>query len=125
MIPIYFVVTGMTFDVDSLLSATGLALAALFLGLLVVVRGVSSFLWLAELGPRRTAGLALFGATALPLVVAIVDIGTGRGAIGEDVGASLVGAGMISVLVFPLLATTVVGAGRGAAPGGDDESGEY
>jgi Kef-type K+ transport system membrane component KefB len=125
MIPIYFVVTGMTFDVDSLLSATGLALAALFLGLLVVVRGVSSFLWLAELGPRRTAGLALFGATALPLVVAIVDIGTGRGAIGADVGASLVGAGMISVLVFPLLATTVVGAGRGAAPGGDDESGEY
>jgi Kef-type K+ transport system membrane component KefB len=109
LIPIYFVATGMTFDVDSLLSSTGLALAALFLGLLLVVRGTPSLIWLRDLGRRRTLGLALFGATGLPLIVAIVDIGTDRGAIGADVGASLIGAGMISVLVFPLLATTIVG----------------
>jgi Kef-type K+ transport system membrane component KefB len=109
LIPLYFVVTGMTFDLDSLLTATGLALAALFLALLLVVRGVSSLLWLRELGPRRTVGLALFGATGLPLIVAIVGIGTDRGAIADDVGASLIGAGMMSVLVFPLLATAVSG----------------
>ena len=109
LIPLYFVVTGMTFDLDSLLTATGLALAALFLALLLVVRGVSSLLWLRELGPRRTVGLALFGATGLPLIVAIVGIGTDRGAIDDDVGASLIGAGMMSVLVFPLLATAVSG----------------
>ena len=80
LIPIYFVVTGMTFDLDSFLTATA-CLAALFLGLLLVARGASAFLWLRDLRPRQTLGLALFGATGLPLIVAIVDIGTDRGAI--------------------------------------------
>jgi Kef-type K+ transport system membrane component KefB len=105
LIPIYFVVTGMNFDLDSLLTTTGLSLAALFLGLLVVVRGASSLLWLRELGPRETLSLGLFGATGLPLIVAIAGIGIDRGAMAVDVGASLIGAGMISVLVFPLVAT--------------------
>ena len=109
LIPIYFVVTGMNFDLDSLLSPTGIALAALFLALLVVVRGMPALLWLRELGTRRTLSLALFSATGLPLIVAIVGIGTDRGAIGGDVGASLIGAGMISVLLFPLVATAIVG----------------
>ena len=109
VIPIYFVVTGMDFDLDSLLTARGLGLAALFLALLLVVRGASSLLWLRRLGRERTLRLALFGATGLPLIVAIVGIGTDRGAIASDVGASLVGAGMISVLLFPLLATAGLG----------------
>jgi Kef-type K+ transport system membrane component KefB len=115
LIPIYFVTTGMMFDLDGFLSASGLALAAVFLGLLVVVRGVSSLLWLRELGPRPTVALAFLGATGLPLIVAIVGIAVERGAIGTDVGASLVGAGMISVLVFPLLAIRIVGR-EGASP---------
>ena len=32
-----------------------------------------------------------------------------RGAIADDVGTSLIGAGMISVLLFPLVATAIVG----------------
>jgi Kef-type K+ transport system membrane component KefB len=120
LIPIYFVVTGMNFDLDSLLSATGLALAALFLTLFVVVRGTSALLWYRELGPRRTLSLALCAATGLPLIVAIVGIGTDRGAIAADVGTSLIGAGMISVLVFPLLATAV--ASRESSPLGDARS---
>src|SRR5262249_40507751 len=66
LIPIYFVVTGMTFDLDAFLTVNGLALAALFLGLLLVTRGASAFLWLRELSPRETGALALFGATGLP-----------------------------------------------------------
>jgi Kef-type K+ transport system membrane component KefB len=109
LIPIYFVVTGMTFDLKSFLTARGLLLAALFLGLLLVVRGASAFLWLRELGRRPAASLAFFGATGLPLIVAIVDIGMGRGAIANGVGASLIGAGMISVLLFPLVGLAVAG----------------
>jgi Kef-type K+ transport system membrane component KefB len=109
LIPIYFVVTGMTFDLDSLLTARGLLLAMLFLVLLLVVRGASSLLWARELPRRETMGLAFFGATGLPLIVAIVGIGSDRGAIAGNVGASLIGAGMISVLVFPLVATAVAG----------------
>jgi Kef-type K+ transport system membrane component KefB len=109
LIPIYFVVTGMDFDLDSFLTVTGLTLAVLFLCLLVVTRGASALLWARELGRRETIGLALFGATGLPLIVAIVGIGVDRGAVSTDAAASLIGAGMLSVLVFPLLAMRVVG----------------
>jgi hypothetical protein len=80
-----------------------------------VVRGASALLWLRELGPRRSVGLALFGATALPLIVAIVDVAMDHDAIAEDVGASLIGAGMISVLAFPLSGLRIVGR-QGDAP---------
>ena len=107
LVPIYFVVTGMNFDLDSLLTPEGLGLAALFLGLFVVVRGTPALLWLRDLAPRETLSLAVFSATGLPLIVAIVGIGIERGAIGRDVGTSLIGAGMISVLVLPLIATAL------------------
>ena len=109
LIPIYFVVTGMSFDLDSLLTVKRIALAALFLVLLLAARGPSSLLWRRELERRETGALALFGATGLPLIVAIVGIGTGRGAISSAVGASLIGVGMISVLVFPLMGTRLAG----------------
>jgi Kef-type K+ transport system membrane component KefB len=105
LVPVYFVVTGMNFDLESLLTAEGLLLAGLFLALLLVTRGASALLWLRELGPRRTASLALFGATGLPLIVAIVGIGQERGDVSDAVGASVIGAGMISVLVYPFVAT--------------------
>ena len=54
--------------------------------------------------------LALFGATACRSIVAIVGIGMDRGAITSHVGASLIGAGMVSVLVYPLLAGAISGA---------------
>jgi Kef-type K+ transport system membrane component KefB len=109
LVPIYFVVTGMNFDLDSLLTPEGLGLAAVFLGLFLVARGVPALLWLRDLRPRGTLSLAVFSATGLPLIVAIVGIGIDRGAIARDVGTSLIGAGMISVLVLPLIATALVG----------------
>jgi Kef-type K+ transport system membrane component KefB len=125
LIPIYFVTTGMNFDLDSFLSAKGLALAALFLALLLGVRGVSAVLWLRDLDSRDTAALGLFGATALPLVVAIVGIGVDEHAIAADVGASLIGAGMISVLTFPLLGLSLAGRSGATHPERIDPSGEY
>jgi Kef-type K+ transport system membrane component KefB len=128
LIPIYFVVAGMNFDLDSFLTATGLALGALFLGLLLVVRGTPAIVWLRELDARQTLSLAVFSATGLPLIVAVVGIGTDRGAISSDVGASLIGAGMISVLLFPLLATQLSAtrtAEEGATALARDDTGEY
>ncbi len=122
LVPVYFVVTGMTFDIDSLLTTGGLALAGAFLLLLLVTRGASALLWLRELGARQTTSLALLGATGLPLIVAIVGIGSEKGDISDSVGASLIGAGMISVLVFPFVATRLVAvtAGRPVQQGGDE-----
>ena len=75
----------------------------------------------------ETTSLALFGATGLPLIVAIVGIGQGRGAISDAVGASLIGAGMISVLVYPFVATQARGAFecRRERRACSDETGEY
>jgi len=115
LVPVYFVVTGMNFDLDSLLTAEGLALAALFLALLLVTRGASALLWRRELGARGTVALALCGATALPLVVAIVGIAQEQRAISDAVAASLIGAGMLSVLFYPLTATRLLAGDRGAA----------
>ena len=111
-------------DIDSLLSRRGIALATLFLALLVVVRGASALLWLRQLAPRERVGLALFGATGLPLIVAIVGIGMDMdsGATAQ-VGASLIGAGMLSVLVLPFVAIRIVGGG--AAPGPPVSDQEY
>ena len=112
----------MTFDIDSLLTTGGLALAGAFLVLLLVTRGASALLWVRELGGRQTTSLALLGATGLPLIVAIVGIGSEKGDISDSVGASLIGAGMISVLVFPFVATRLVAvtAGRPVQQGGDE-----
>ena len=63
--------------------------------------------------------LALFSAAALPLLVAITQIGLDTGTMRTEVAVSLVGAGMLSVLVYPLLALIAPPPrGRGAgAPG--------
>ena len=114
LIPIHFVVTGMTLDLDSLLSPDGIALAALFLALFLVVRGTPALLWAHDLGKRETLALALCGATALPLVVAIVGIGTERGAIATSVGASMILGGIVSVLLYPLIATQLAGGSAAA-----------
>jgi Kef-type K+ transport system membrane component KefB len=107
LIPVFFIVTGIEFDLDALLTGGGLALCALFLGLLLVTRGSSALLALRELGARRTMSLALFSATGLPLIVAVIEVAEGRHEIASDVAAALVGAGMASVLLYPLLGLVV------------------
>ncbi|MEU8518030.1 cation:proton antiporter [Streptomyces sp. NPDC048577] len=106
LVPVFFVVTGIEFDLDSLLDGgRTLLLLPLFLLLFLAVRGGP--LWF--LAPRDfaradRAGLVLYGSTALPLVVAITTIGVNDEALSAADAAALVGAAMVSVLVFPLLA---------------------
>ena len=45
----------------------------------------------------------LFTATGLPIIVAVTNLGIEDGAVTESTASSLVGAGMLSVLLFPLL----------------------
>ena len=112
LIPIYFVATGIDFDVDSLLAPDGLALAALFLDAAAGRPRLRIALVARRARAVPNVVLALFAATGLPLIVAIVDIGTDRGAIDPEIGASLVGAGMISVLAVPAPATSLAGRRR-------------
>jgi Kef-type K+ transport system membrane component KefB len=100
-IPIFFVMSGAQLDLGALLHANTLVRLPLFLALFLLVRGVPALLWRRELDRSDCLALALYSATALPIVVAITTIGTATGLLEPENAAALVGAGVVSVLVFP------------------------
>ncbi|GAB7183597.1 cation:proton antiporter [Kitasatospora sp. Ki12] len=122
LVPVFFVVSGMNFDLDALLDDPGtLLLVPVFLLLFLVVRGLpAGLLAPAGLGRRDRAALTLYGATALPLVVVITTIEVDAGHLPSSTAAALVGAGMLSVLVFPLAAQRVRGGARPEAGDGQE-----
>lgn len=106
LIPFFFVTTGVQFDLAALLSSpAGLALVPLGLAGFLLVRGVPVALAFRSQLPRGdVAGLSLYAATALPMVVVITNIGVTTGWLSSAAAAGLVGAAMLSVLVLPLAA---------------------
>ncbi|MEX0767274.1 MAG: cation:proton antiporter [Microthrixaceae bacterium] len=111
LVPIFFVVSGVKFDLDSLLSSpSNLLKVPVFLLLLLLIRGLPAlFLYRKVLTLRQRSALALLQATALPLLVVITQIGLETGSMRPGNAAALVGAGMLSVLIFPLLGFAVLG----------------
>jgi Kef-type K+ transport system membrane component KefB len=115
-IPVFFVTSGVQFDLDALFaSASTLALVPVFLAALLLVRGVPSLLYLRTIGPRGTGVAALLQATSLPFIVAASMIGIDLGLLDPGAGAALVAAGLLSVLCFPLAALTVIRRGERAS----------
>ncbi|MCH0543380.1 cation:proton antiporter [Streptomyces sp. MUM 203J] len=106
LVPLFFIVTGIEFDLAALLDGgRALALLPAFLVLFLLVRGLPMYaLAPPGLGRRDRGALMLYGSTALPLVVAITTIGLDDRVITTGEAAALVGAAMLSVLVFPLAA---------------------
>jgi Kef-type K+ transport system membrane component KefB len=109
LVPVFFINTGVTFDLNALLDhPTTLALIPTFLILFVLVRGVPATL---AAPPETPAGerlaIALFAATGLPIIVAVTSIGVDHGDLKTSTSAALIGAGMLSVLTLPLLALTL------------------
>ncbi|MFI9829830.1 cation:proton antiporter [Streptomyces sp. NPDC051913] len=104
LVPVFYVVTGIEFDLDALLSGgRALLLLPVFLLLFVLVRGLPVYaLAPPDLVRRDRRALTLFASTALPLVVAITTIGVDDDVLKTDEAAALVGAAMLSVLLFPL-----------------------
>jgi Kef-type K+ transport system membrane component KefB len=109
LIPFFFIRSGMTFDLDGLFeSPASVAELPLFLALFLLVRGLPTILSRREVPPGALTPLALLSASALPLVVAITDVGVRTGKLAADTAASMVGAAMISVLIFPALALVLL-----------------
>ncbi|MFE0099111.1 cation:proton antiporter [Streptomyces sp. NPDC059009] len=118
LVPIFFIVTGIQFDLDALLhGGRSLLLLPAFVLLFLLVRGLPAYaLAPRDLGRRDRTALLLHNATALPLVVAITTIGLDDKVLTAGEAAALVGAGMVSVLVFPLLALRLRRSGQGTKP---------
>ena len=103
LIPIFFVVSGITFDLHVFLHHPAeLWRVPFFLALMLVARGVPVFLLYRNVLTRRQmAPMALFSATGLPLIVVITSIALSEGRILEVNAAALVAAGLLSVMIFP------------------------
>lgn len=118
-IPVFFVSSGMTLDVHSILANP--ARLFIFLGLLLLVRGLPSLLvYLKVLPLRQRLEMTFITATTMPLLIALAEIGLSDGVMLPSNAAALVGAGVLSVLIFPAIAAAMHRRGRPARPGTAD-----
>ena len=102
-IPIFFISSGMSLDLKSI-SQDPFRLILFFL-MLLIVRGLPSLLvYRRALPARQRVEMTFITATTLPLLIALAEIGRQDGVMLPATAAALVGAGVLSVLVFPLVA---------------------
>ena len=129
-IPFFFITSGMQLDVRALLSGgAALALVPVFLLALLLARGLPAALYRPMVGERGSLAAALLQATSLPFIVAATGIGMELGILSPAIGAAMVVAGLLSVVLFPFGALTLLRAiGKPAAvpqrDGLDDTGGD-
>jgi Kef-type K+ transport system membrane component KefB len=121
-IPAFFVTSGVRFDLDALsASASSLLMVPIFLLALLAARGLPAIVYRRALDARHTAIAGLMQATSLPFIVAATAIGRDLDLIDAAGSAALVGAGLFSVLLFPLGGLLLLRRGT-ATPDADPES---
>jgi Kef-type K+ transport system membrane component KefB len=124
LIPIFFITSGMAID-PSALAAQPIALLA-FVVMILIVRGGPIFLasWLEREpsgGPRiftkqDSLRIALYGATGLPIIVAVTSVAVRSGQMTDQHASLLIAGGAITVLLLPMTATLLNGGQSGPAP---------
>ena len=122
LIPVFFVASGVRFDLDALLGEpSNLAMVPVFLAALVVVRALPALLYRGLLGGRRSAVAGLLQATSLPFIVAATAIGQELALLDGAQAAGLVAAGLLSVLLFPAAGLALLTAHAERLPGRDPD----
>ena len=120
--PFFFVGTGVAFDVAALgRDLKTMLLVPAFLALFLLARGLPAWLLYRRDLPRSDlAPLALSSAVAsLGLVVVITSVGLKSGHLDPDIARALVGAALLSLLVYPTAARALLApAQAGAAAAG-------
>jgi Kef-type K+ transport system membrane component KefB len=102
-IPIFFVSSGILFDLQALLDdPSNLAMVPVFLAALLAVRGLPAFVYRRFVGGRRAAIAGVLQATSLPFIVAAAAIGQDLGLMDAAEASALIAAGLLSVLIFPI-----------------------
>jgi Kef-type K+ transport system membrane component KefB len=102
-IPAFFVTSGVRFDLDALTaSASNLLMVPIFLAALLLARGLPAIVYRGTLDGRQSAIAGLMQATSLPFIVAATAIGRELDLIDAAASAAMIGAGLLSVLLFPL-----------------------
>lgn len=116
LIPLFFVVSGATLDIRSIIEDP-LPMIRFFL-YIAVARGLTQYLLYRRAIPdrRERARFSLYVATGLPIIVAVTAVEVSAGAMSSTDAAALVGAGALTVLFFPLIGNALV-----KAPSADQE----
>ena len=111
-VPIFFVATGVQFDLTALFAnATSLARVPIFLAALLIARGVPAVFY-RSLQTRRRLAAGLLQATSLSFLVVAGQIGVDLDLVRPVVYAALVAAGLLSVVIFPATALTLLRPGE-------------
>ena len=104
LIPIFFVASGLRFDLNALLDQPSTLLKVpLFLAALLAVRGVPALAYRSIVGTRGALAAGFLQATSLPFIVAATQIGIIIGALTGATAAAFVAAGLVSALIFPVI----------------------
>ena len=108
-IPVFFVASGLRFDLGALFSsADTVARVPIFLAALLIVRGLPALLYRGDIGGRMAAVAGLLQATSLPFIVAATQIGLDLDVVTEANAAAFIAAGLLSVLIFPITALSLL-----------------
>jgi Kef-type K+ transport system membrane component KefB len=111
-IPVFFVTTGVRYDLDALTAHTSTLLhVPIFLAALVAVRGLPALLYRPVIQRERLPVAVLMQATSLPFIVAATAVGLALDVVSPANAAALIAAGLLSVVIFP--ATSLVLLRRG------------
>ena len=103
-IPIFFVTSGLRFDLNALFaSASTIARVPLFLLAIYLARGLPALVYVRLLGRSRSVTAGVLQATSLPFIVAATQIGLQLGVVTRASAAGLVAAGLLSVVISPAL----------------------
>lgn len=105
LIPVFFVTSGITLDIDGLIeNPAALAGVPLLVLALLVVRGLPTLAFRGQLATTELIAVGLLQATSLPFLLTVSAIGTEMDLLDPSTAAALVAAGVASVLLFPPLA---------------------
>jgi Kef-type K+ transport system membrane component KefB len=108
-VPVFFVTTGLKFDLNALLDhPSNLVKVPIFLAALLVARGLPAFVYRHAIGSDRAVIAAVLQATSLPFIVAATTIGVEMHLMGTAEASALVAAGLLSVLLFPVTGLTLL-----------------
>jgi Kef-type K+ transport system membrane component KefB len=108
-IPVFFVTSGIRFDLDALLDdPSNLAMVPIFLAALLAVRGLPALIYRNFVGGARATIAGILQATSLPFIVAATTIGQDLGLMDAAEASALIAAGLLSVLAFPITGLTLL-----------------
>ena len=116
--PFFFVGTGVKFDITALVKdPTTMLLVPTFVMLLLVIRGAPVWLYRNEITRAQRLPFALSSAVpSLSIIVVITEIGLRAKTMNPSIAAALVGAALLSILLFPTLAALLLGRNEAPSP---------